>query len=202
MRRWIAVVLVIGAGSAATGFYIVRVSDRKPVAASARIVHPERRMIANTVNATGTVRLRVGSEVRVGSQLSGIVKKLNVTVGSHVRTTEVIAEIDDATIQARLADAEFWNLTDELSEPNGSFRSDNFLSNETGYQTVIPDLLERVKPGAPGGVYLGVAPEINFSYIAAIKPHAPAPITTTSQMNSTTALQAPNSKNQFPNKSQ
>src|SRR6266852_2513703 len=106
MRRGIAVVLMIAAGSAATGFYIVRVSDRKPVAASARIVHPERRMIANTVNATGTVRLRVGSEVRVGSQLSGIVKKLNVTVGSHVRAGDVIAEIDDAPIQARLAQAE------------------------------------------------------------------------------------------------
>jgi HlyD family secretion protein len=106
MRRWIAVVMAIATGSAATGFYIVRVSERKPVAASARIVHPERRMIANTVNATGTIRLRVGSEVRVGSQLSGIVKKLNVTVGTHVRTAEVIAEIDDANIQARLADAD------------------------------------------------------------------------------------------------
>src|SRR6185503_21002275 len=72
-----------------------------------------------------------------------------------------------AELPARLTDAEFWNLTEELSEPNGFFRSDNFLSNETGYQTVIPDLLERVKPG---GVYLGVAPEVNFSYIAAIKP--------------------------------
>lgn len=107
--------LVIGAGSLATGFYIVRVSDHKPVAASARIVHPERRMIANTVNATGTVRLRVGSEVRVGSQLSGIVKKLNVTVGSHVRAGEVIAAIDDATIQARLADADAQGEFDRAS---------------------------------------------------------------------------------------
>jgi HlyD family secretion protein len=105
MRRWIAVLLIIAAGVVATGFYIVRISDRK-IVADARIVHPERRMIANTVNATGTVRLRVGSEVRVGSQLSGIVKKLNVTVGSHVRAGEVIAEIDDSTFQARLADVD------------------------------------------------------------------------------------------------
>src|SRR5215831_722685 len=102
MRRWIVFGLVIAAASIATGFFVVRLSDRKPVAASARSVHPERRMIANTINATGTVRLRVGSEVRVGSQLSGIVKKLNVTVGSHVRAGDVIAEIDDATVQARL----------------------------------------------------------------------------------------------------
>ena len=106
MRRWIAVSLVIAAGIAAAGVYMIRISDRKPVAAGAGTVYPERRMIATMVNATGTVRLRVGSEVRVGSQLSGIVKKLNVTVGSHVRAGEIIAEIDGATIQARLADAD------------------------------------------------------------------------------------------------
>jgi HlyD family secretion protein len=62
--------------------------------------------VGNTVNATGTVRLRIGSEVRVGSQLSGIVTKLNVTVGSRVHAGEVIGKIDDAPIQARLAQAE------------------------------------------------------------------------------------------------
>jgi macrolide-specific efflux system membrane fusion protein len=63
-------------------------------------------MIGSMVNATGTIRLRVGSEVRVGSQLSGIVRKLNATVGGHVNAGDVIAEIDDAPIQARLAQAD------------------------------------------------------------------------------------------------
>jgi macrolide-specific efflux system membrane fusion protein len=98
--------LVIAAAFAATSFYILRISDRRPAGASVRMIHPEQRMVANTVNATGTVRLRVGSEVRVGSQLSGIVKKLNVTVGSHVRAGQMIAEIDDASFRARLADAD------------------------------------------------------------------------------------------------
>ncbi len=64
-----------------------------------------------------------------------------------------------ADLPARLSDQEFWRLTDELSEPNGFFRSDNFLSNETAYQYVIPDLIATVRPG---GVYLGVGPEQNF----------------------------------------
>jgi len=72
-------------------------------------------MVGTTVNATGTVRLRVGSEVRVGSQLSGIVTKLNVTVGSHVRAWDAIAEIDDAPIQARLAQAEAQAQLDRAS---------------------------------------------------------------------------------------
>src|SRR5260370_38011643 len=101
-HSWIAILLVLVVG-AVTGFYFLRNNERPPVAAGARAVHPEWRMVGTTVNATGTVRLRVGSEVRVGSQLSGIVKKLNVTVGSHLRAWASIAEIARAPIQARLA---------------------------------------------------------------------------------------------------
>ncbi len=71
------------------------------------------------------------------------------------------------TLPARLSDAEFWRLSQEMSEPNGFFRSDNLLSNEIWFQYVIPDLVGRTRPG---GVYLGVGPEQNFSYIAALKP--------------------------------
>src|ERR1700738_4671316 len=67
----------------------------------------------------------------------------------------------------RLADSTFWHMMNEYSEPWGVFRSENFVSNETSYQWVIPELLSRVKPG---GVYLGVAPDQNFTYIVALKP--------------------------------
>ena len=71
-----------------------------------------------------------------------------------------------ASLPVELTDQEFWALTERLSEPNGYFRSDNFLSNERGYQTVIPDLVGRT---TPGGVYVGVGPEQNFPYIVALK---------------------------------
>src|SRR4051812_47850521 len=67
----------------------------------------------------------------------------------------------------RLTDAQFWELSQTLSEPGGSFRSDNLLSNEVWLQYVIPDLLTVNKPGR---VYMGVGPEQNFTYIAALKP--------------------------------
>jgi RND family efflux transporter MFP subunit len=114
-HSWISILLLLMA-AAATGVYFLRSNERRrPVAAGTRAVHPESRMVGNTVNATGTVRLQVGSEVRVGSQLSGIVKKLNVTVGSRVRAGDVIAEIDDAPIQARLAQAEAQAQLDRAS---------------------------------------------------------------------------------------
>jgi macrolide-specific efflux system membrane fusion protein len=74
-------------------------------AAQRSYASPERRTIAATVLATGVVRLRVGGEVRVGSQLSGIVEKLNVEVGSRVRKGDVIARIDASGLEARLAQA-------------------------------------------------------------------------------------------------
>ena len=67
----------------------------------------------------------------------------------------------------RLSDEDFWKLSSQFSEPDGYFRSDNLLSNESYLQTVIPDLLNVAKTGR---VYMGVGPEQNFTYIAALKP--------------------------------
>lgn len=66
-----------------------------------------------------------------------------------------------------LTGAEFWSLSTTLSEPDGYFRSDNLVSNELFMQLVIPDLSRTARPGR---VYIGVGPEQNFTYIAAIKP--------------------------------
>jgi hypothetical protein len=70
-------------------------------------------------------------------------------------------------VPARLADSTFWRLMNEYSEPWGTFRSENFVSNETALQWVIPKLVRRVPPG---GVYIGVAPDQNFTLVAALRP--------------------------------
>ena len=72
-----------------------------------------------------------------------------------------------APLPARLTDQEFWRLSAELSEPNGFFRSENLVSNEHTFQYVIPALKRAVRPG---GVYVGVAPDQNFTYINAVRP--------------------------------
>lgn len=70
-------------------------------------------------------------------------------------------------LPSRLSDVEFWRIVEDFSEPNGFFRSDNLVSNEDTFQFVIPALVDVVKPG---GVYLGVGPDQNFTYIAAVRP--------------------------------
>src|SRR5207244_12547085 len=70
-------------------------------------------------------------------------------------------------LPTQLTDEEFWMLSSESSEPDGTFRSDNLLSNESYFQFGIPKLNEIATPAR---VYMGVGPEQNFTYIAAMKP--------------------------------
>lgn len=70
-------------------------------------------------------------------------------------------------LPSELADSTFWRLITEFSEPGGWFRSENYVSNETDWQVVIPSL-RRVVPA--GHAYLGVGPEQNFTYLAALEP--------------------------------
>jgi hypothetical protein len=75
--------------------------------------------------------------------------------------------LDAASLPGKLSDREFWQLSSDLSEPNGFFRSDNLLSNESGFQYILADLTRTARPGR---AYMGVGPEQNFTYIVALKP--------------------------------
>jgi len=66
----------------------------------------------------------------------------------------------------RISDQDFWRMITELSEPSGQYTGDNWISNEATIQDVIPPLRQLIKPG---GVYLGVGPEQNFTYMWALQ---------------------------------
>jgi hypothetical protein len=92
---------------------------------------------------------------------------LAVLLAWATTATSALDQRGKPAIPSRLSDAAFWQLSAELSEPAGYFRSENLVSNEHTFQFVIPELVERV---GTGGVYLGVAPDQNFTYIAATRP--------------------------------
>jgi hypothetical protein len=71
------------------------------------------------------------------------------------------------TIPAQLTDAAYWKMISDFSEPGGFFQLEIITSNEVSYQYAMPQLVNTIKPG---GVYLGVAPEQNFTYIAGLQP--------------------------------
>jgi macrolide-specific efflux system membrane fusion protein len=60
-----------------------------------------RRDLGSSVLATGIVKAMVGAEVRVGSRVSGIVKKLHANVGDVVQKGQLIAELDPTELQAK-----------------------------------------------------------------------------------------------------
>jgi len=71
------------------------------------------------------------------------------------------------SIPERLSDDVFWRMVSDFSEPGGFFRSDNFVSNEITFQWVLPEIAKTTKTG---GVYMGVGPDQNFTYIVAMQP--------------------------------
>src|SRR6266571_6298377 len=85
---------------------------------------------------------------------------LAFAAGSPVRAAE-------DGLPAQLSDEAFWHLMTDFSEAGGFFRFDNFISNEALFQHVLGRLEETTKPG---GVYLGVGPDQNFTYIVALRP--------------------------------
>jgi len=89
---------------------------------------------------------------------------LTVIVAGSMMAASGRAAVD---LPLRLSDQEFWRMTADMSEPNGSFRSENLLSNEMALASLVPQVIAQTKPG---GVYLGVGPEQNFSYIAVMRP--------------------------------
>ena len=70
-------------------------------------------------------------------------------------------------LPASLSDTSFAQLSARLSEPSGFFDTDNLISNEDSYLHAVSTLQQL---GIHGGTYLGVGPDQNFSYIAAVRP--------------------------------
>lgn len=81
--------------------------------------------------------------------------------------TAAVASTAAANTEPAKAAQAFSDLVQRLSEPDAAFFSDNTISNETSYLHVAGQL---ARTAQPGGAYLGVGPEQNFTYIALTRP--------------------------------
>jgi RND family efflux transporter MFP subunit len=115
-RAALLVALCVAAAAVAAAWWIAhRKASGESAARQIQWIAPEARDLSTVVNATGTVKLKTGAEVRVGAQLSGIVRRLNVTVGSHVNQGDVIAEIDSRPVMAKVDQARSQLAQSEVS---------------------------------------------------------------------------------------
>ncbi len=104
----IALILVIGlAGSC---------SQEKTDKQQYETIIVKRRSLKSTVLATGIIEPKVGAEVRIGSRVSGIVKKLNVNVGDKVKKGDLLAYLDKSELLAlyNQTKADFENIETTL----------------------------------------------------------------------------------------
>ena len=97
------------------------------------------------------------SQVAASLALIAMFGGVSLSLGSRVAAP---------TIPERISDEAFWQMVSDYSEPGGFFRSDNFVSNEITFQWVLPELAKSRR----GGVYLGVGPDQNFTYIVGMQP--------------------------------
>jgi macrolide-specific efflux system membrane fusion protein len=97
---WIIGLLIIIAASFFVWFYVFKPNDKNEK--KIQTTEVVRRDIGSTVLATGIIKPQVGAEVKVGSRVSGVVKKLRANIGDYVQAGQIIAELDNAELQAKL----------------------------------------------------------------------------------------------------
>jgi multidrug efflux pump subunit AcrA (membrane-fusion protein) len=67
-------------------------------------VKVEERMFTPTIAAIGSVKPQIGAEVRVGSRISGQVRRLGANIGDRVQKGQVIAELETEELDALIAE--------------------------------------------------------------------------------------------------
>ncbi len=91
--------------AAAAGLWAWQGGDNQGPRVKGRSVKVRRGAILRLVTSTGTVKARVGAEVKVGARISGKVEKLNVQIGQRVKAGQVVAIIEHRDLDAKLAQA-------------------------------------------------------------------------------------------------
>lgn len=100
-KKWFVglVILAAGAATVVTIMALRSSNDNLTTIETARVA---RRDIGSTVLATGIIKPMVGAEVKVGSRISGVVKRLRANIGDYVKAGQIIAELEDSELQARV----------------------------------------------------------------------------------------------------
>ena len=110
----------------------------------------EVRRFSATVLAIGALRPRIGAEVRVGSLISGRVRRLRANIGDTVRPGDVIAELETAELDATLAEraaslrlAEARLAALDTSSPEGLARAAAEVTRATATEQLASSELKR-----------------------------------------------------------
>jgi HlyD family secretion protein len=99
--KWVTILLLVGGASFAGFKYLQHNETKEP---EYKTVTIGRGSLTQVVTATGTLNPLVN--IQVGSQISGAIQKIFVDYNSPVKEGQIIAQIDPATYQASVHQAE------------------------------------------------------------------------------------------------
>src|SRR5512147_1104987 len=106
MKKAALIILVAGAGTGAALAVRAALHDRDGAAHAPETVRATLADIGTVVKATGVVKLPLGAEVRLGTQVPGLVRWLGVGIGDRVVKGQHLADIKVADRIARRAQAQ------------------------------------------------------------------------------------------------
>ncbi len=132
-----AIILVV----AVAGFWFLK-KDNTARVVTYKTSAVVRGSISNTVTATGTVEPL--KQVEVGTQVSGVIKKIYVDFNSRVKTGQLLAELDKTPLLAQLssAQAELEAANSQLTYQEANFNRikllfDKKAVSETDYEAAL-----------------------------------------------------------------
>jgi RND family efflux transporter MFP subunit len=144
---FLALVLVL----AGSGLAWWRVASRPKAIEVLATAILERGTVRKELDATGIVKAQVGAVVKIGAQVTGVVREMRVRVGDQVKRGQYIAGIDDRDLaaQAREADAGLVRARAEAeaSRAEAEYARDNLARQETLFNQglVARDTLDQAR---------------------------------------------------------
>lgn len=104
-KKKIIITAIILIASFAVYWFIFINKSEQTTSESLQTILATKGDLSSTVNATGTVVLKAGAEVKVGSRISGQLEDLPVEVGTQVNEGEIIAQLQKGDLEALVAKA-------------------------------------------------------------------------------------------------
>jgi HlyD family secretion protein len=107
-NKWLMLVGVLVLASVGTGWWWSWQKAQKAQNSASGLITEvvKRGDLLESVSATGSVTAQTGAQIKIGSQITGRIKKLSADVGSNVKAGQVIAELDLPDVQAQLSQAQ------------------------------------------------------------------------------------------------
>lgn len=102
--RWVIGTLIVALAVGA--FWMIKSKRKSAEESPIKTADVERGSLTQTIVSTGTIAAETGANVKIGSQITGRIRRLNTDLGQKVQAGQIIAELDAPDLRANLESAQ------------------------------------------------------------------------------------------------